>query len=49
VLPIRTLDGMTRHRVLTATIPMHPAWHPLTGPAAPVSVWDLAGNSAAPA
>jgi methylase of polypeptide subunit release factors len=41
VLPIHKVEGRTRRRVLTATVPMHPAWHRLTGPQAPVSVWDL--------
>ncbi|MFG1925238.1 50S ribosomal protein L11 methyltransferase [Cryptosporangium sp. NPDC048952] len=41
VLPIHTVEVRTPRRVLTATLPMHLAWHPLTGPEAPVSVWDL--------
>ncbi|MCO8276788.1 50S ribosomal protein L11 methyltransferase [Actinoplanes sp. TRM 88003] len=41
ILPSHNLEGRTCRRVLTATLPMHRAWHPLTGPAAPVSVWDL--------
>ncbi|MEV4348759.1 hypothetical protein AB0J83_30245 [Actinoplanes sp. NPDC049596] len=41
ILPIHTVEGRTRRLVLTATVPMHRAWHPLTGPQAPVNVWDL--------
>ncbi|GAB2621420.1 hypothetical protein Aab01nite_77780 [Paractinoplanes abujensis] len=40
-LPIRSVPAVSRRRVLTATLPMHRAWHPLTGPEAPVSVWEL--------
>ncbi|MBL7259685.1 50S ribosomal protein L11 methyltransferase [Paractinoplanes lichenicola] len=41
ILPIHTVGAESARRVLTATLPMHPAWHPLTGPEAAVNVWDL--------
>ncbi len=46
ILPIHQVEGRTCRRVLTATVSMHPAWHTLTGPQAPVSVWDLARDKA---